>query len=145
MKLQVALIFGEHMVLQREKPIRIWGTCASNDVVTVKLNKQCVSAEAQRGRWCAVLEPENTCSCTSLEICSQVTGERIRFDDIAIGEVWLAGGQSNMEFRTKDIGPYREKALKDADNSAIRFIDPQDLSSYFSISRTESFMISLTV
>ena len=101
MKLQVALIFGEHMVLQREKPIRIWGTCASNDVVTVKLNKQCVSAEAQRGRWCAVLEPENTCSCTSLEICSQVTGERIRFDDIAIGEVWLAGGQSNMEFIMK--------------------------------------------
>ncbi len=125
MRLQVALIFGEHMVLQREKPIRIWGTSAKNDIVTVSLNGQSVTADAPYGKWCADLEPEPACNRTSLEITSKATSEKIRFDDVAIGEVWLAGGQSNMEFIMKYDYDFQE-TKKLPDDTLLRcFTYPQ--------------------
>ena len=113
------------MVLQREKPIRIWGTSARNDTVTVKLNGQCVSAEAEWGKWCAVLEPEPACSRTSLEISSKITSEKICFDDVAIGDVWLAGGQSNMEFIMKYDYDFQETKLLPDDDQLRCFTYPQ--------------------
>ncbi len=101
MKLQPALIFGEHMVLQRDKEIKIWGTSAEDDIVSVRLNEQLVKTQAVNGDWMVTLKPEEANNKTSMEISSELTGEKICFNDIAIGEVWLAGGQSNMEFIMK--------------------------------------------
>lgn len=116
MKLQPASIFGEGMVLQRDKEIKIWGTSINNDTITVKLNDQCVSTIAQKGNWCVTLDPEKASIRTSLEIISSRSNERIVFNDVAIGEVWLAGGQSNMEFLMKyDIDFPETKEGKDDD------------------------------
>lgn len=119
------MIFGEGMVLQRDKEIRIWGTSINNDTITVKLNKQCVSTVARKGEWSVTFNPEEACGKTSLEITSSRSGERIVFNDVAIGEVWLAGGQSNMEFIMKYDSDFSERK-KDPDDDLLRcFTYPQ--------------------
>lgn len=125
MKLRPALIFGEGMILQRDKDIKIWGTSAHNDNVTVKLNNQCVSSDAVRGEWMVTLKPEGALEKTSLEISSKVTNEKIIFNDVAIGEVWLAGGQSNMEFIMKYDVNFPETKNTPNDDLLRSFTYPQ--------------------
>ncbi|MBO7676400.1 MAG: hypothetical protein J6S49_02680 [Erysipelotrichaceae bacterium] len=125
MKLQPALIFGEGMVLQRDKEIKIWGTSINNDTVTVRLNDQCVSTVAEKGNWSITLNPEKACNKTSLEISSSRSGEKIVFNDVAIGEVWLAGGQSNMEFLMKYDIDYPETSKNEDDELLRCFTYPQ--------------------
>ena len=58
MKLNVAALFGEHMILQRDSELKIWGTGAENDTVTVELNEQKASAPVISGEWMVVLKPD---------------------------------------------------------------------------------------
>ena len=125
MKLQPALIFGEGMVLQRDKEINIWGTAINNDTVTVRLNDQLVSTTAEKGNWSVTLKPEKACNKTSLEITSEKSNEKIVFNDVAIGEVWLAGGQSNMEFIMKYDIDYPETKNSPDDDLLRCFTYPQ--------------------
>ena len=120
MKLQTALIFGEHMVLQRDQVIKIFGTSVQDDEVRVELNGCSVTAKAVDGRWVAEIPPQPASWHTSLVITSTLTDEVIRFSDVAIGEVWLAGGQSNMEFIMKyDVDC--QEALSLPDDDALRY------------------------
>ena len=101
MKLQPALLFGEHMILQRREPIPVWGRSARDDTVTVTLGANTAVGKAEGGVWKVVLPPMEAMERTAMTITSAITGEKLVFDDVAIGEVWLAGGQSNMEFFLK--------------------------------------------
>ncbi len=98
MKLQPAMVFGSHMVLQRRQPIPVWGRAAAGDTVTVTLGADSVSAAVQDGRWQTELPAREAETGLCMTICSAKTGECITLCDVAVGEVWLAGGQSNMEF-----------------------------------------------
>ena len=120
MKLQPALIFGEHMVLQRNKEIKVFGTSAAGDTVSVTLCGETVSAPAVDGVWVATLGAKEACERTVLTISSEVTGEKIIFEDVAICEVWLAGGQSNMEFLMKYEYDF-EAASKLANDDILRY------------------------
>ena len=106
MKLQPAMLFGEHMILQRQEPIPVWGRSVRDDVVTVTLGPNSAEAVAEAGVWCATLPPMEAAEEVELSIRSAATGESVTFSHVAVGEVWLAGGQSNMEFLLK----YDEKA-----------------------------------
>lgn len=111
MKLAVASIFGEHMVLQREKDIVIWGTSVSDDEITVSLNRITKKTKSVNSQWKVVFPPMEATFQTELKIESKKLKETITFSDIAIGEVWLAGGQSNMEFIVKyDVDAEKLKA-----------------------------------
>lgn len=96
MKLALAAIFGDGMVLQRDAVLPVWGTAPAGEAVTVSLAGLAAGTRAEAdGRWRAELPPapaggpfELTVSCGSETICR--TG-------VYVGEVWLAGGQSNME------------------------------------------------
>ena len=91
-----AMIFGSRMVLQRRKPVRIWGTCTEELPLTVRIGETSTEAYPGNGRWEALLPPMEACEGAELVIsCDK---ETIRFTDVSIGEVWLAAGQSNMEF-----------------------------------------------
>ena len=125
MKLQPAMIFGEHMVLQRGKQIRVWGRSCDEDRVTVKLHEQVKTVYCRAGEWCAVFEPEEANEKTSLEISSSLTGERICFEDVAIGEVWRGGGQSNMEFLMKYDYDFEETRRGRRDPLLRQFTYPQ--------------------
>ena len=108
MKLQPAMVFGENMVLQRGEKIPVWGRSVRDDVVTVTLGENKASARAEKGLWCAVLPAMDACGEIRMTIASERTGEIICFSHVAVGEVWIAAGQSNMEFLLK----YDEEAEK---------------------------------
>ncbi len=115
MKLQVALVFGEHMVLQRSVPLPVWGRSVRNDTVTVTLGGHSAQSATENGAWKVTFPPMEACERTEMTVTSEKTGERIEFRDVAVGEVWLAGGQSNMEFLLK----YDEEA-------ETLFAEPED-------------------
>ena len=85
------------MVLQRQKPILIWGIAMPNELVTVRMRQREASAIAdENGSWKVELPALEASSAETLTVST--SKERIELTDIAIGEVWIAGGQSNMEF-----------------------------------------------
>jgi sialate O-acetylesterase len=96
-----ATLFQDHAVLQRGKPVPVWGTADAGEQVTVTFADQSKSTVAgQDGRWSVTLDPLSaSATSATLTIAGNNT---LTFSDILIGEVWLASGQSNMEWAVKD-------------------------------------------
>lgn len=95
--LKTAMIFGNGMVLQRKKQIAVWGTADAGAWITVTLGHERSSCLAQEdGTWMVYL-PEREAA-RNLRMSITDGKEMIRYSDISVGEVWIAGGQSNMEF-----------------------------------------------
>lgn len=99
-QLHLNSVFSDHMVLQRELPLPIWGTAKSGDKISVTLGTQTLTTTADtQGRWEVTLHGlEANKSPQSLQVESS-TGESQTIRDILIGEVWLASGQSNMDWK----------------------------------------------
>lgn len=96
-RIQMSAIFQDGMVLQRNRPVCIWGTAAGCETVSVKLAGYAAYAEvAHDGAWKAYLPPMK--AATGLELVVTGGEETVCLGDVAVGEVWLASGQSNMEF-----------------------------------------------
>ncbi|GAB3577609.1 sialate O-acetylesterase family protein [Hymenobacter daeguensis] len=121
-------ILGHHMVLQREKPVAIWGIAAPGEAVTVQFAGQSPRAVADAaGHWQVLLKPL-TAAATPAELVISGTNV-IRLQDVLVGEVWLCSGQSNMEYTMRknskvtrpDVpGPNPVDELNYAHNPAIR-------------------------
>jgi len=94
----VSNVFQSNMVLQRDKPIAIWGWAAPGEKITVRLAEQEQSTTAQNDRAWKVTFPALKATTTPLKL--RVTGENesLTLDNILIGDVWVLAGQSNMEF-----------------------------------------------
>jgi len=91
-------LFQSGMVIQRDKPIRIWGWAAPGEKVTVTFGKKTQSSTAAADRsWKAEL-PAMTASSEPHRLVVQGKARTIKLENILIGDVWLLGGQSNMEF-----------------------------------------------
>ncbi len=139
---RVAAVFSSHMVLQRDKNIAVFGD-GDGGTVTVTLYRPApeasgagqVIAEAQcavsGGRWEAVLPPQGAGDGYSMTVrCGEA--ER-HFGDIAIGEVWLAGGQSNMELELQNAyegagALSQDGALNDGKGPDVRFYYTQKIA-----------------
>ena len=92
-----ARIVGDHAVLQRDRPIAVWGSAAPKAEVTVSLNGQSARAVADgSGRWRVTL-PKMAAG-GSYTLSASAGGGTTTLSDIAIGDVYLCSGQSNMEF-----------------------------------------------
>ncbi|CAL4866578.1 hypothetical protein MMA231_00821 [Asticcacaulis sp. MM231] len=92
-----ARIFGDHAVLQREQPVRIWGEAQANSALTISVAGQSVTATAGAdGRWQASLPALPAGGPYALTVSDgQAT---TTLNDILVGDVYLCSGQSNMEF-----------------------------------------------
>ena len=118
--MKIAAVFSDNMVLQRYRNIRIFGTCTDSEKeITVTLYAYGLTLPANAvindGKWEAVLPPVKECDHCTLEV-SCGTEKRV-FKNVAIGEVWLAGGQSNMEFELhNDKNGAKELAECSAEN-----------------------------
>ena len=95
----VPSLFSDHMVLQRDKPIQIWGRATPGEAVNVKLDGKTAEAIADdAGEWNVSLPAMSAGGPYSMTILGN---NAIRIEDILIGEVWLASGQSNMHWRVR--------------------------------------------
>ena len=89
-------IFGDNMVLQREKPVPVWGSAAPGEKVVVGFAGQSKSCTAgSDGQWRVTLDALQASS-TPAEMTVGGTNT-LKFENVLVGEVWLCSGQSNME------------------------------------------------
>ncbi len=96
-ELKLAAVFSDHMVLQRDKPIRIWGQAEAGAKVSVTFSGQSKASIAQaNGSWLITLDPLPACEEPRVLVVSSAESE-LKISDVLVGEVWLLGGQSNME------------------------------------------------
>lgn len=93
----VAAVFADRMVLQRDRPVRIWGRAPAGEYIDVVCGENRAGAFADaRGSWAVTLPPHPAATGLTLQVRY---GDHVRtFRDVAFGEVWVAAGQSNMEF-----------------------------------------------
>ena len=88
-------IFGDNMVLQRDKPISIWGWAAKGEKLTIQFHQQTKKTKADKsGKWQVYLEPEMAGGPYQLSIKGK---NLVTIKNILVGEVWICSGQSNME------------------------------------------------
>ncbi|MCC8168201.1 MAG: sialate O-acetylesterase [Clostridiales bacterium] len=153
MGLKLAMMFRDGCVLQREKPCAIWGEAAPYCKLSVELQGQTRAAEADaQGKWkvifeglrasrdevlavkCLSSESGSAERASAKELTKGLASEPAHNDkaeeyiriSVAIGEVWILGGQSNMEFQMRydhDLGEelesLREAALREKSQSAV--------------------------
>lgn len=115
---RAAAVFSDNMVLQREKNVKIFGEGPEGETVTVAFCGQAVHARVKNGRWEAVLAPLKACENEVMTV--SCGGVQQSFVNVAVGEVWLAGGQSNMEFELQNCKGGKEE-LKQEKNPGVRF------------------------
>lgn len=97
--IQCAPIFTDHMVLQQGKNTAVFGTGSPGKTVTVSIPERKLSASTvvqPSGMWQVQLPPA-----AAGETCTLRVNDFV-FQGVVFGEVWLAGGQSNMEFMLKN-------------------------------------------
>ncbi len=118
--LRLAAVFGDHMVLCRGKNVRIFGQGAQGAAVTLTLAGQTVRAHARDGRFEAVFAPMEAGGPHTLTVTDGATA--LSFADVMIGDVYFAGGQSNMEMLLEhtENGPELARTL---DRPLIRYIN----------------------
>ncbi len=95
-KVELPAILGDHMVLQRDMNIRIWGSAAPGEKVAVKFRDQQAATQADdKGAWFVMLKPMKAGGPDNLTITASNT---IILKDVLVGEVWVCSGQSNMQW-----------------------------------------------
>lgn len=127
MSLSLNFLFSDGTVLQRGKNIRVWGDAEPQKEVRVSLTDAqggvlCEGSAAadQKGAWLVTLPPQAAGRGLTLQVSCGDSCAVIR--DAAVGEVWIAGGQSNMEFLMRYDADYEsERAC--CENADIRFFD----------------------
>jgi sialate O-acetylesterase len=95
-EVKLPAILGDHMVLQRNTKVRIWGYAAPGEKVSVQFRKQRAETQADaKGEWAVMLKPMRAGGPDDLTVTGKNT---ITLKDILVGEVWVCSGQSNMEW-----------------------------------------------
>jgi len=99
-EVKLASPFTPHLVLQRGMPVPVWGTADAGETITVRFAGRTKTATAgAEGGWRVDLDPLDTSAeGRSMTISGSATADPIVLADVLVGEVWLASGQSNMEF-----------------------------------------------
>ena len=113
-------VLSSHMVLQRERPLPIWGWADPGEEVTVKLDAATAATKADsKGDWKVTLPAVKA---DGKAHTMAISGKnKIDLDDILIGEVWIGSGQSNMEFNVAgSLG--RKEAFAVANCPQIRLL-----------------------
>jgi len=115
---QMPSIFTDHMVLQRELPVPVWGKAAPGEDVTVEFagQKKATKADAN-GRWMVKLDPLTANAEPQVLKAGNVT-----IQDVLVGEVWLASGQSNMEWEMQ-MKPDSAADIPNATHPNLRLIE----------------------
>ena len=128
--MKLADIFGNNMVLQRNKPVRVWGVAPAGEKVTVRLKESASGKEvAAAGVYAAeddtflVELPAREASETAYELTAECGAVLRRYENVLFGEVVLATGQSNMQVALCETYEWDELAAA-ATNGLLRFYAP---------------------
>lgn len=116
-KVKLPAVLSDGMVLQRERPVKIWGTADAGEAVTVTFKKKKYTASADpKGNWQVMLP--------SMKAGGpyEMTVNDLLLKDILIGDVWLCSGQSNMELTVERVTDKFRKEIESYENPMIRYV-----------------------
>jgi len=122
-------ILASHMVIQRDLPVHVWGLATPGQTVSVDFRGENRTAKAGRlGHWNVFLSPGAAGGPFQMVVKGVVGGapdtatpQTITLDDVLVGDVWIASGQSNMEFAMRQAATAAED-LPHAANPRIRLL-----------------------
>ncbi len=114
--------FTEHMVIQRDVSVPVWGWADPSEVVTVAFADQSKSATADAsGKWMLKLDPMPASAAgRDLIVQSSIENRQSKISDVLVGDVWLCSGQSNMHFRMKTV-ENADQEIAAAEHPHLRF------------------------
>ncbi len=100
-EVSLPVVFSDGMLLQRDLPIHVWGRSAAAENVSVTFRGETRSAVADElGRWQLYLSPVAAGGPYELTVSGS---NRMVIHDVLVGDVWVASGQSNMEFKMREL------------------------------------------
>ena len=127
-EVKLPAVLAEHMVLQRDFPIHLWGIAEAGELVSATFRGAVAKTQADKlGCWELSLPAGAAGGPFVLEIQGS---NLIHFSDVLVGDVWLASGQSNMEFPMRRVAN-AEVELKNADRPRIRLFHVAKASASF--------------
>src|SRR6202044_595742 len=130
---------SSHMVIERNLPVHVWGMAAPEEEVSVSFRGETRTTKAgPLGRWSLYLSPGEAGGPFSLTVkgmpvagsnvtadnsakADAITGNDIALEDILVGDIWVASGQSNMEFMMSQAAT-ADQDLPNAGNDRIRLL-----------------------
>lgn len=119
--LSMSSLYADYMVLQRDVPLDIHGTANTGEKITVEIGGRKASATADnQGKWSVVLSPMQAAEDLTLTITAGK--QRKVFSHVAVGEVWLCSGQSNMAFMLCQAESGKQD-IAAADDPQLRLFD----------------------
>ena len=115
----VSPIFGDNMVLQREKPNAIWGWSQPGDTVRVEIGENSATATAgPDGKWQARIQPPPAGGPYTVKIAGGQ--QTVELHEVLVGDVWICAGQSNMQFGLRGARNGAEE-IKNANYPDVRY------------------------
>lgn len=106
------VLFQSNMVLQRDKLCAIWGTADKSEKIAILFNNNsCKTIAGKDGKWKVILPAQNAGGPYQLTVSGSNT---IVLNNVLFGDVWVCGGQSNMQFRVNEVA---QKEVDSARNS----------------------------
>ena len=129
-KVKLPALISDGMVLQRERPVKVWGTADAGENVEVKFLKNAMpngvkggklktaytATADQAGNWCITLPPMKPGGPYILQV------NDIELKDILVGDVWLCSGQSNMELPVRRVTDMFAEEINAYENKNIRLL-----------------------
>jgi sialate O-acetylesterase len=105
-------LISDHMVLQADEPVPVWGWAAPGEKISVEIGAQKITTQAStNGEWRVELKPLKTGAHPTLTVQGN---NKLVVKDVLAGEVWLGSGQSNMGLQVKGANNFQtEKAAAD--------------------------------
>ncbi|NJM25877.1 MAG: 9-O-acetylesterase, partial [Bacteroidia bacterium] len=121
-------IFSSNMVLQRDRPVVVWGWAGKGETVTVVFNGQSKQTKASStGEWSVTLTAMKFGGPFAMQIKGKK--ESVTFDNILIGDVWLCSGQSNMEWLLVNSNNATQE-IANSDHASVRLFTVEKEMSY---------------
>lgn len=117
-------LVSDGMVLQRDTPVPVWGWADAGEAVSVEFRGQSYLTQANtEGEWRLTLPEMSAGGPYQLTVKGD---NQITVEDVLVGDVWLASGQSNMELTMARLKPLYADLMAEADYPEIRYFDVPD-------------------
>ncbi len=128
-QLQLARVFSDNMVLQRDEPVHIWGNATPGDSVSISFGgENRFTIVSKDSSWNVYLKNQKA-NIKAQSIFISCGGEKIELKNILIGDVWIATGQSNMEWPMSREMHWKVE-MKNTSQSLIRLNNPPPAGRY---------------
>jgi len=125
-EVRVPTLIGDHMVIQRDQPVHVWGNADPDEAITVSFHGESATTKPDEyGRWGIFLPAVAAGGPYEMEVRGTNT---IQIKDILVGDIWVGSGQSNMGFNVARVD-HAQKELADANQFKIRLFHVQQKSS----------------